>query len=272
MGRPVIGICAALERARWGVWDQAAALLPLVYIEAVQRAGGVALILPPDGYLVDEPQDVMRLLDGLILAGGADIDPGSYGEEPHPQTLDTVPERDAFEIALTRAAIERDMPVLGICRGMQLINVARGGSLLQHLPELVGHEQHRRVLGSFEGADHDVSLTPGSLAAHAAGEVAHTTKSHHHQGVDRLGEGLRVSGNSAFDPVPEAIELPDRRFVLGVQWHPEADPASSVIAAFVDACASTGPAHNGGAAAPARAVAANGLAAAGPGRRAGEHS
>ena len=267
MGRPVIGICAALESARWGVWDQAAALLPLAYIEAVQRAGGIALILPPDQHLVAEPEDVLRLLDGLILAGGADIDPASYGQERHPQTLDTVSERDDFEIALTRAAIERDMPVLGICRGMQLINVARGGSLLQHLPELVGHEQHRRVLGSFEGADHDVSLAPGSLAAHAAGEVAHATKSHHHQGVDRLGEGLRVSGNSAFDPVPEAIELADRRFVLGVQWHPEADPASSVIAAFVEACgpAATGAAHNGAgaAAASAGALAASELAAAG---------
>jgi putative glutamine amidotransferase len=252
MRGPVIGICAALERARWGAWDQSAALLPLAYVEAVQRAGGVALILPPDEHLVAAPDDVLRLLDGLILAGGADIDPASYGEQPHPQTLDTVPERDAFEIALTRAAIERDLPVLGICRGMQLINVACGGTLLQHLPELVGHEEHRRVLGSFEGADHDVSLQRGSLAAHAAGEVAHATKSHHHQGVDRLGEGLVVSGRSGLDEVPEAIELPDRRFVLGVQWHPEADPASSVIAEFVRASAPAAASRNGdGAARPA---------------------
>jgi putative glutamine amidotransferase len=273
MRGPVIGICAALERARWGVWDQAAALLPLAYVEAVQRAGGVALILPPDDHLVAEPDEVLRLLDGLILAGGADIDPASYGQEAHPQTLDTVPERDAFEIALTRAAIERDMPVLGICRGMQLINVACGGTLLQHLPELVGHEEHRRVLGSFEGADHDVSLQRGSIAAHAAGEVAHATKSHHHQGVDRLGEGLVVSGQSAFDEVPEAIELPDSRFVLGVQWHPEADPASSVISAFVQACAPAAAraARNGAGsreqAAPVVARADDGLAAAGPAER-----
>jgi putative glutamine amidotransferase len=271
MRAPVIGICAALERARWGVWDQSAALLPLAYIEAVQRAGGVALILPPDQHLIAEPDDVLRLLDGLILAGGADIDPAAYGQEAHPQTHDTVSERDDFEIALTRAAIERDMPVLGICRGMQLINVARGGTLLQHLPELVGHEEHRRVLGSFEGADHDVRLEQGSLASCAAGEVAHATKSHHHQGVDRVGEGLLVTGHSDYDEVPEAIELPDSRFVLGVQWHPEADPGSTVIAAFVQA---SGPARAGaernGAGEPASQLPAGadgGLAAAGPAER-----
>ena len=125
--------------------------------------------------------------------------------------------------------------MLGICRGMQLINVALGGTLVQHLPEHLGHGEHRRVLGSFEGAEHDVGLLAGSLAARAAGEVAHTTRSHHHQGVDRLGEGLTVSGFSTLDELPEAIELSDRRFVLGVQWHPEADPESEVIGAFVEA-------------------------------------
>ena len=148
-----------------------------------------------------------------------------------------MPRRDEFEIALARGAIERDLPVLGICRGMQLINVACGGTLIQHVPELVGHDEHRRVIGSFDGAEHDVVLAEGSLAAAAAGEVSHSTKSHHHQGVDRLGEGLLVSGFSTLDELPEAIELPARRFVLGVQWHPEADPASSVIDAFVAASA-----------------------------------
>jgi putative glutamine amidotransferase len=229
----VIGMCAALERARWSVWDQEALLLPRNYVDAVQRAGGLALILPVDALVVEDPSEVLDLIDGLVLAGGADIDPGSYGEQAHPETADTAPERDVFEIALTRAAIERDLPVLGICRGMQLINVARGGTLLQHLPERFGHHEHRRVVGSFDGADHDVLLTEGSLAARAAGEVRHATKSHHHQGVDRLGEGLVVSGVSTLDDLPEAIELPDRRFVLGVQWHPEADPASRVLGAFV---------------------------------------
>jgi putative glutamine amidotransferase len=237
MRRVVIGICTALERARWSVWDQQAALLPRSYIDAVQRAGALALLLPPDESAVEDPEQTLDLLDGLLLAGGADIDPAAYGQEPHAETVDTMPERDAFEIALTRAAIERDMPVLGICRGMQLINVARGGTLLQNLPDLYGHHEHRRVLGSFDGADHDVLLTSGSLAALAAGEVAHATKSHHHQGVDRLGEGLLVSGLSTLDELPEAIELPDRRFVLGVQWHPEADPRSSVVGALVRAAA-----------------------------------
>jgi putative glutamine amidotransferase len=239
MKRPVIGICTALEQARWSVWDQPAALLPLGYIEAVQREGGLALLLAPDERLAAEPEEVLELIDGLMLAGGADIDPAAYDQEPHPATADTVPARDAFEIALARGAIERDMPVLGICRGMQLINVALGGTLLQHLPERVGHEQHRRVPGSFDGADHDVVLTEGSLAASAAGELAHATKSHHHQGVDCLGDGLIVSGVSSLDDLPEAVELPDRRFVLGVQWHPEADDGSSVIGALVQAAART---------------------------------
>jgi putative glutamine amidotransferase len=233
--RPVIGICTALERASWGVWDQPAALLPLNYIGAVQRAGGLVVMLPPDERLAEDPEQVLGLLDGLILAGGADIDPASYGAEAEPQTIDTVPERDRFEIALARAAIERDLPLLGICRGMQLLNVACGGTLLQHLPDRLGHTEHRRVVGSFEGAEHDVELQDGSLAAGAAGERLHSTRSHHHQGVDCLGAGLIVSGVSAIDQLPEAIEVPGRSFALGVQWHPEADPDSSIIGSLVQA-------------------------------------
>jgi putative glutamine amidotransferase len=170
-----------------------------------------------------------------VLAGGADIDPAAYRQQAHAETSGTVPERDVFEIALVRAAIERDMPVLGICRGMQLINVARGGTLLQHLPERFGHHEHRRVVGSFDGADHDVELREGTLAMRVVEASRHATKSHHHQGVDRLGEGLQISGTSAMDGLPEAIELPDRRFVLGVQWHPEADAMSPVVGALVQA-------------------------------------
>jgi putative glutamine amidotransferase len=240
MSRPVIGICSALERARWSVWDQEALLLPRSYPDAVQRAGAIAVILPPDPALVEDPGQLLALIDGLMLAGGADIDPGSYGESPHPETTDTVPERDVFEIALARRAIEQDMPVLGICRGMQLINVAFGGTLLQHLPERFGHHEHRRVAGSFDGADHDVELREGTLAMRVVGEARHATKSHHHQGIDRLGEGLVISGVSALDGLPEAIEHPGASFVLGVQWHPEVDEASRVVGGLVSAAEEAG--------------------------------
>jgi putative glutamine amidotransferase len=233
MSRPVIGLCAALERARWSVWDQQAFLLPRSYVDSVQRAGGLAVMLPSDEYAIDDPDSILDLIDGLILAGGADIDPDAYGTERHPETLGTVPERDTFEIALTRRAFDRDLPLLGICRGMQLMNVARGGTLLQHLPESHGHHEHRRNPGSFDGADHDVRLAEGSLAARAAGETTHGTKSHHHQGVGRLGEGLEVTGWSTLDELPEAIEVPGSRFALGVQWHPEADETSRLIEALV---------------------------------------
>jgi putative glutamine amidotransferase len=231
---PVIGICAALERARWSVWDEEATLVPRSYVDAVQRAGGLALLIPPDERIVADPDAVLDRLDALTLTGGADIDSAAYGAEPHPQTRDTVPARDATEVALVRGAIERDLPVLGICRGMQLINVALGGTLRQHLPDDVGHEDHRRTPGSFADADHDVRLTAGSLAARAAGEELHETKSHHHQGVAELGEGLVVTGWATLDELPEAIELPDRGFVLGVQWHPEVDERSRLIAALVE--------------------------------------
>jgi putative glutamine amidotransferase len=231
--RPVIGICASLAQARYGVWDEPAALLPYAYIAAIQRAGGMALMIPPDEELERNPDEILDLIDGLILAGGSDIDPALYGADPHPETDQRVPERDRVELALTKRAVERDMPVLGICRGMQLINVAFGGTLLQHLPDDLGHAEHRRVPGSFDGADHDVRLEAGSLAALAAGEEHHDTKSHHHQGVDAVGAGLEVTGHSTLDDLPEALEAPDKRFVLGVQWHPEVDETSRVVAALV---------------------------------------
>jgi putative glutamine amidotransferase len=235
MSRPVIGICTAVEHARWSVWDEEAMLLPRSYITAVQRAGGLAVMLPPDPLGSEDPGQLLGLIDGLVLAGGADIDPSFYGQPAHAKTPGTVPERDAFELAMARGAIERDMPLLGICRGMQLINVACGGTLLQHLPERFGHHEHRRVVGSFDGADHDVELRDGTLAMRVVAERCHATKSHHHQGIDRLGEGLEVSGVSAMDDLPEAIELTGARFVLGVQWHPEADETSSVLGALVAA-------------------------------------
>jgi putative glutamine amidotransferase len=235
MRRPVIGICTALEHARWTVWEREAFLLSRAYVDAVQEAGGLAFMLPPDAATAADPDAALDPLDALVLAGGADVDPIAYGAERHRCTTSTRPERDAAEIPLARRAVDRDLPLLGICRGMQLMNIARGGTLVQHVPEHVGHEEHRRMLGTFTGNDHPVHLAEGSLAARAAGEVHHGTLSHHHQGIDRVGDGLQVSGWADDDELPEAIEDPALRFALGVQWHPEADDSSPVIAALVDA-------------------------------------
>jgi putative glutamine amidotransferase len=231
--RPIIGIATPLERARWGAWDDEVALVPRQYIDHVQRAGGLPVLVPPDAEATEDPDEVLDLLDGLILAGGADIDPAHYGAERHAETATTFAERDTFEIALARRALERGVPFLGVCRGMQLLNVARGGTLRQHVPEEFGHHEHRRTIGSFDQADHDVRLAPGSLAAKAAGEELHATKSHHHQAIGRVGDGLEVTGWAVMDELPEAIEDPSLPFVLGVQWHPEADEASRVVAALV---------------------------------------
>jgi putative glutamine amidotransferase len=230
--RPVIGICSALDRVRWGAWHERAALIPYTYVRAIQRAGGMALLLPPDPAAVEDPDEVLDHVDALIFAGGVDVDPATYGGEAHPETDAPVPERDTFELALARRAMERDLPFLGICRGMQLVNVAAGGTLHQHLPDVVGHEHHRHTPGAF--GDHDVRLTEGSLAARAAGEALHVTKSHHHQGVDAIGDGFVVTGWSTLDELPEAMEAPGRRFALAVQWHPEADDTSRLIAALVE--------------------------------------
>ena len=233
--RPAIAILTQVIDASYGVWSQASVVLPAAYTVELQRAGAIALVLSPDRHLVDHPDELLDRVEGLIISGGGDIDPAAYGAERHPETSLVTPERDAFELALTRRAIERDMPVLGVCRGIQVLNVAFGGTLVQHLPEHLGHGEHRRVAGSFDDADHDVRLTEGSLAARAAGELLHATKSHHHQGIRELGTGLVATGVSTLDDLVEAVELPDHRFVLGVQWHPEADERSRVIGALVRA-------------------------------------
>ncbi len=229
---PVIGVACAIVSARWGPWDQAAAVVAADYLRQVQRAGGLAIVLPPHA---GDPDAVLDLVDGLMLTGGSDMEPAAYGATAHAETEAADAERDAWECALVRRAIERDVPFLGICRGMQVMNVALGGTLAQHLPESVGTTTHRRSTGTFDGNEHLVDLTDGSLAARAAGESPHRVPSHHHQAVDMVGEGLVVTGRSEEDGVAEAIEVPGRTFALGVQWHPEADDGSGVIAVFVNA-------------------------------------
>jgi len=231
--RPIIGICSAIERVSWSAWQLFANVSPRSYSLTVQAAGGMALLLPPDDAAAERPAELLDLIDGLMLAGGSDIDPASYGAVPHPETRGTWPERDRFELALTHAALERDMPVLGICRGLQLLNVACGGTLVQHLPDLVGHDDHRHTPGVF--GDHEVRLQEGTLAARAVAAERAAVKSHHHQGVDELGERLVAVGWSDVDDTIEAVELPDKTYALGVLWHPEEDERSNVIGSLVEA-------------------------------------
>jgi putative glutamine amidotransferase len=215
--RPLVGITAYAEPARWGVWDTRAVLIPEAYVRMVRDAGARPLVLPPDdvGGAADAAGLVARL-DGLVLAGGADVDPARYHEaDVHPTTR-TRPDRDAGELAVLAAALEADLPVLGVCRGMQLLTVAYGGTLVQHLPDLLGHERHQPAPGVY-GA-HAARFAPGSRAAAVFGPAAEVN-SYHHQAIEKPG-ALTVTG-WADDDVVEAVEDPARRFVLGVQWHPE---------------------------------------------------
>ncbi|HXV57413.1 MAG TPA: gamma-glutamyl-gamma-aminobutyrate hydrolase family protein [Gaiellaceae bacterium] len=225
--RPIVGITAYAEQARWGVWDAPAVLLPLSYVRAVEAAGGRAVLLPPTPDAVEETLDAV---DGLLLSGGPDLDPETYGAEAHPETNGVRPERDRAELALLDRALARDMPVLAVCRGSQILNVARGGDLVQHLPEVVGHEEHKHTPGVF--AEHDVEVLPGTRLHELVGEHG-PIKSHHHQGYGRLGEGLREAAR-AEDGTVEAIEDPERRFAVGVLWHPEEDDDAGLFRSLVE--------------------------------------
>ena len=225
--RPLIGITAYAEEIRWGVWTEEAALVPLNYVRAVEHAGGRALIVPPSEGALEE---TLGALDGLIFSGGGDLDPDLYGAETHQETDEPHPIRDRAELRLLQAALERDMPVLAVCRGSQLLNVARGGDLVQHLPEQVGHERHKHQPGEF--SDHGVRLDPASRVGGLLGEHA-PVKSHHHQGYGRVGAGLREVG-WADDGTVEALEDPGRRFAIGVLWHPEEGEDFALFSALVD--------------------------------------
>ena len=215
MARPIVGITTYVTPAKWGVWELEAALVPTEYVRAIEGAGGRPLLVPPSADGVDETLDALH---GILFSGGSDLDPGLYGQEAHPETVGIVKERDRAELALLEAALARDMPVLAVCRGSQVLNVALGGDLVQHLPDLVGDEKHKHTPGTF--ADHDVRLESGSRVGALLGERA-PVKSHHHQGFGRLGKGLTEVA-WADDGTLEAVEDPSRRFAVGVLWHPEA--------------------------------------------------
>jgi putative glutamine amidotransferase len=228
---PVIGISSYAEKAAWGSWDTPCVLLPRRYADSVAQAGGIPVLLPP----VPGIEHAVPRLDGLILAGGGDIEPALFGARAHPQTGAPRPDRDAAELAIAAAALEHGVPLLGICRGLQVLNVALGGTLHQHLPDLVGHDGHSPVTGGY-GA-HEVKVAPDSrlaavLGAAAAGEFSVPT--HHHQAIDRLGEGLLATAWTA-DGIIEAAELAGPGFVLAVQWHPEAGDDPSLFRALLAA-------------------------------------
>ncbi|GHI08984.1 glutamine amidotransferase [Streptomyces cellostaticus] len=221
--RPLIGVSTYLETGtRWGVWELEAALLPAGYPRLVQRAGGLAALLPPDA--PERAAAAVERLDGLVIAGGPDVDPSRYGAERSPRTGPPAPERDPWELALIDAALAANVPLLGICRGMQLLNVALGGTLVQHL------DGHAEVVGVF--GEHAVKPVPGTLYAGIVPEET-SVPTYHHQAVERLGEGLVVSAWAA-DGTVEAIELPSSQgWVLGVQWHPEMGTDLRVMQALV---------------------------------------
>jgi putative glutamine amidotransferase len=226
MAPPVIGITAYVEQARFTLWDLRSALIPYWYVQQVESAGGLAVLLPPN------PGNIGLLdrLDGLLLSGGADITPERYGARRHPATAGLRPERDDGELPLARAALRRDLPLLGVCRGMQALAVAAGGALHQHVPDLVGSDEHCPSAGAF--GKHEVRLAEGSRVCELLGERV-TVPTHHHQAVADPGS-LTVTG-WADDGVTEAVEDPSRRFVLGVQWHPEAGEDPRLFDALVAA-------------------------------------
>jgi gamma-glutamyl-gamma-aminobutyrate hydrolase PuuD len=214
--RPRIGITTYLEPTIWGVWERDAALLPRVYLDAVAAAGGVPLLLPP----VATDASVLDVLDGLIIAGGCDVDPSSYDAMPHPETVGTRPGRDEHEKVLIRAALDRDLPLLAICRGLQMLNVTLGGTLQQHLPDAVAHDEHRPSPAVFGTTD--VKVEPDTLTGRLFGERT-SVHCYHHQAIDVVAPGLRVTARAG-DGTVEAAEVDGHDFAIGVQWHPEENP------------------------------------------------
>jgi len=237
---PVIGITAYDDQAEWRKWNARAALLPYSYVDAVRQAGGRPVLLPPGGDS-DEAGATVADLDGLVVSGGPDVDPARYGKARHPRTQPAIPVRDAWDLAVTGAALTASVPVLAICRGMQVLNVCRGGTLHQHIPDLIGHERHEGGLGWY--GRHRVRVSPDSVLAGILPEPGlFEVPTHHHQAVDLLGEGLRAVAWEE-DGLIEAVEAGPSEldglsgFVLGVQWHPEQGDDIRLFGALVDAAA-----------------------------------
>jgi gamma-glutamyl-gamma-aminobutyrate hydrolase PuuD len=234
---PLIGVTTYVADAAWNSWQRRSAVLPASYFELVAASGGRPLLLPPPSSAADGPgsgaPEVIAALDGLILTGGGDVDPAAYDQKARPEVGGVNPVRDASERALLAAALEADLPVLAICRGIQVLNVELGGTLHQHLPDVVGNTTHRSAPLVF--GEVAMTVTPGSRAAAVFGEHP-TVLCCHHQAIAELGRGLQVTARSS-DGVIEAVELPDARFVLGVQWHPEEGQDPRPFAALVAAAA-----------------------------------
>lgn len=230
---PRIGLTTYLERVHWGVWDEQAALLPVAYVDVVAAAGGLPVLLPPvfPGALAAAAAAAVGGVDGLVLTGGGDVDPAQYGAVAHTQTDAPRTDRDDWEMALLRAALDADRPVLAVCRGAQLLNVTRGGTLHQHLPDVLGADTHRLMPGTY--ARVRVSVESGSRLAAIVG-AAPEVQCHHHQAIDVLGDGLVVCARAA-DGTIEGVELAGPRFAVGVQWHPEEDGDTRLFAALVEA-------------------------------------
>jgi gamma-glutamyl-gamma-aminobutyrate hydrolase PuuD len=225
VAKPVVGITTYLTPAAWGAWELDAALVPASYVRSVARAGGAPLLVPPGASY----EETLNVVDGLVFSGGSDLDPELYGEAAHAETFGWVRERDDFELGLMQAALARDMPLLAICRGSQVLNVALGGDLEQHVPDRVHTNVHKETPGVF--ADHDVAVLPETKLASILGDRA-DVKSHHHQGYGELGTGLREAARAP-DGTVEALEDPARRFTVGVLWHPEEGEDLALFEALV---------------------------------------
>lgn len=226
MSRPLIGITAYFEAARWGAWVREAVLSPPSYAKAVDRAGGAPVVLPPLSlHAID---DYVRGLGGLVLAGGVELDPTTYGGDPEDRVEEPQPYRDRFELALARAAVQADVPILAVDRGMHVLNVAQGGTLIPWLPEVVDHDRHHE-----SGRSHTIQVSVSSKLGKAVGDTIEVT-SPHHQSVKRLGSGL-LAVAWADDQIVEGIELQGHRFGIGVQWHPERADDARLMEALVEA-------------------------------------